>query len=142
MAIEISVLDVEAIRSHGEETFPNECCGFMLGKANGDLRNVAELMRAENDREDEAKYNRFLITPDAFMRGEKAAREKGLDIIGFYHSHPDAPARPSKYDLDHAWPWYSYVIVSIKAGEADVMTSWVLREDRGAFGEEDIIELS
>jgi proteasome lid subunit RPN8/RPN11 len=113
-----------------------------VGKANGDLRNVAELMRAENDREDEAKYNRFLITPDAFMRGEKAAREKGLDIIGFYHSHPDAPARPSKYDLDHAWPWYSYVIVSIKAGEADVMTSWVLREDRGAFGEEDIIELS
>lgn len=142
MAIEISVLDVEAIRSHGEETFPNECCGFMLGKANGDLRNVAELMRAENDREDEAKYNRFLITPDAFMRGEKAAREKGLDIIGFYHSHPDAPARPSQYDLDHAWPWYSYVIVSIKAGKADVMTSWVLREDRGAFGEEDIIELS
>ncbi len=142
MAIEISALDIEAIRSHGEETFPNECCGFMLGKANGDLRNVAELMRAENDREDEAKYNRFLITPDAFMRGEKAAREKGLDIIGFYHSHPDAPARPSKYDLDHAWPWYSYVIVSIKSGEADVMTSWVLREDRGAFGEEDIIELS
>jgi proteasome lid subunit RPN8/RPN11 len=142
MAIEISVLDIEAIRSHGEEAFPNECCGFMLGKANGDLRNVAELMRAENDREDEAKYNRFLITPDAFMRGEKTAREKGLDIIGFYHSHPDAPARPSQYDLDHAWPWYSYVIVSIKAGKADVMTSWVLREDRGAFGEEDIIELS
>jgi proteasome lid subunit RPN8/RPN11 len=142
MAIEISVLDIEAIRSHGEETFPNECCGFILGKANGDLRNVAELMRAENDREDEAKYNRFLITPDAFMRGEKTAREKGLDIIGFYHSHPDAPARPSQYDLDHAWPWYSYVIVSIKAGKSDVMTSWVLREDRGAFGEEDIIELS
>ncbi len=142
MAIEISAADVKAIRSHGEETFPNECCGFMLGEANGDSRNVAELLRAENDREDEAQYNRFLITPEAFMRGEKAAREKGLDIIGFYHSHPDAPARPSQYDLDHAWPWYSYVIVSIKSGEADAMTSWVLKEDREAFGEEEIVELS
>ena len=76
------------------------------------------------------------------MRGEKAAREKDLDIIGFYHSHPDAPARPSQYDLEHAWPWYSYVIVAIKSGEADAMTSWVLQEDRQTFGEEDIVERS
>ena len=128
----------KAIEGHGEETFPNECCGFLLGKVDGDSRHVAELLRAYNDREDEAKHNRFLITPDSFMKGEKTARSKGLDIIGFYHSHPNAPSRPSQYDLDHAWPFYSYVIVSIKDGAADVMTSWLLSDDRSQFNEETI----
>ncbi|HJP34765.1 MAG TPA: Mov34/MPN/PAD-1 family protein, partial [Gammaproteobacteria bacterium] len=86
MAIEISAADVKAIRGHGEAALPNECCGFMLGKVDGDSRRVEELKSADNDREDKAQYNRFLITPEAFMRGEKAAREKDLDIIGFYHS--------------------------------------------------------
>ena len=139
MAIELAKTAVEAIRRHGEETFPNECCGFILGKAKGDSKKVAELMRADNDREDEAQYNRFLITPEAYMRGEKEARAKELDVIGFYHSHPNAPARPSQYDLDHAWPWYSYVIVSIMDEQADSMTSWVLAEDRSAFNEEEIV---
>lgn len=112
----------------------------MLGKVDGDDRRVAELMRADNDREDEAQYNRFLITPEAYMKGEKAARAKGLDVIGFYHSHPNAPAKPSQYDLDHAWPWYSYVIVSIMDNKADVMTSWILGEDRREFSEESIIQ--
>jgi len=138
MAIELTKSQHDAISRHGEETFPNECCGFMLGKLNGDDRGVVELMRAANDREDEAQYNRFLITPEAFMRGEKAARAKKLDIIGFYHSHPNAPARPSQYDLDHAWPVYSYVIVSIKDGAAADMTSWRLKEDRSAFDPEEI----
>jgi proteasome lid subunit RPN8/RPN11 len=138
VAIELTQEHRAAIEAHGQETFPNECCGFMLGTLNGDDRGVAELMRAANDREDEAKYNRFLITPEAFMRGEKAARMKGLDIVGFYHSHPNAPARPSQYDLDHAWPVYSYVIVSIQDGTAADMTSWRLKEDRSAFDPEDI----
>ena len=138
MAIELTKPQHDEISRHGEETFPNECCGFMLGKLNGDDRGVVELMRAANDREDEAKYNRFLITPEAFMRGEKAARAKGLDIVGFYHSHPNAPARPSQYDLDHAWPVYSYVIVSIQDGAAADMTSWRLKEDRSAFDPEEI----
>lgn len=138
MAIELTKSQHAEIARHGEETFPNECCGFMLGKLNGDDRGVTELMRAANDREDEAKYNRFLITPEAYLRGEKAARKKGLDIIGFYHSHPNAPARPSQYDLDHAWPVYSYVIVSIQDGAAADMTSWRLKEDRSAFDPEEI----
>jgi len=95
-------------------------------------------MRADNDREDEEQFHRFLITPEAYMQGEKTARRKGLDIIGFYHSHPNAPARPSQYDLDHAWPFYSYVIVSIMEKTADRMTSWILKDDRTAFDEEDI----
>ena len=131
-----------AIRKFGESTFPHECCGFILGKAEGENRRVAELLPVENSREDEARHNRFLITADDFMRGEKAARAKGLDIIGFYHSHPNAPARPSQYDLDHAWPWYSYVIVSIRDGAAETMTSWILNEERSAFGEETIKELT
>lgn len=140
MAIELSGKDLDAIRRHGEETFPHECCGFMLGKTNGDAKQVVELIQADNEREDEAQRNRFLITPDAYMKGEKAARTKGLDIVGFYHSHPNAPARPSQYDLDHAWPFFSYVIVSIMDKSADALTSWVLRPDRSAFDEELIVE--
>lgn len=138
MAVELTAAQRAAIASHGEETFPNECCGFMLGNLNGIDRRVRELLRAVNDREEEAQYNRFLITPEAYMRGEKAARAKGLDIVGFYHSHPNAPARPSQYDLDHAWPVYSYVIVSIQNGAAADMTSWRLKDDRSAFDPEEI----
>ena len=138
MAISIPIESEQAIRRHGEETFPHECCGFMLGTVDGDAREVVELLPVENDREDGARHNRFLISPEDFMKGEKTARAKGLDIIGFYHSHPNAPARPSQYDLDHAWPWYSYIIVSIMDTVADSMTSWVLGEDRKAFREENI----
>lgn len=138
MAIVISTELEAAIRGHGEETFPNECCGFMLGSVNGENRRVIELMRADNDREDGEQYHRFLITPEAYMKSEKAARSKGLDIVGFYHSHPNARARPSQYDLDQAWPFYSYVIVSVMDKTADTMTSWILRDDRSAFDEEDI----
>ncbi len=138
MAIVLTAEHKAAIEKHGEETFPNECCGFILGKLNGTDRNVVELMPAANDREDEAQYNRFLITPEAYMRGEKAARAKKLDIVGFYHSHPNAPARPSQYDLDHAWPVYSYIIVSIRDKMAADMTSWLLKDDRSAFDPEEI----
>lgn len=138
MAIVLTEEQDKTIRAHGEETFPNECCGFILGKIDGDDRNVVELMRADNDREDDAKYNRFLITPEAYMRGEKEARKKKLDVVGFYHSHPNAPARPSQYDLDHAWPFYSYVIVSIMDQSSDAMTSWILKDDRSSFDPEEI----
>lgn len=140
MPITLTLSDYKAIEAHGESTFPHECCGFMLGKANGTERQVRELLSAENEREDGARHNRFVITPEAYLRGDKAARAKGLDIIGFYHSHPNAPARPSQYDLDHAWPWYSYVIVSIQDGKAADMTSWVLAEDRREFGQEEIVQ--
>ena len=139
MAISIPIENEQAIRRHGEEIFPHECCGFMLGTVDGDAREVVELLPVENDREDGARHNRFLISPEDFMKGEKSARAKKFDIIGIYHSHPNAPARPSQYDLDHAWPWYSYVIVSIMDGASDNMTSWILGEDRKEFHEEDIV---
>jgi len=138
MAVVLSKDQEQAIARHGEETFPNECCGFMLGRIDGEKRTVVELLRVDNEREEENQYNRFLITPETYMRGDKTARAKGLDVIGFYHSHPNAPARPSQYDLDHAWPVYSYIIVSIQDGASADMTSWLLKDDRSAFAPEEI----
>ena len=139
MAIVLSAEHKAAIEKHGEETFPNECCGFILGKLNGADRNVVELMRVANDREAEEQYHRFEIKPEDSFRAERAARKKGLDLIGCYHSHPNAPARPSQYDVDHAaWSGYSHIIVSIRDKKAVAMTSWLLKEDRSAFDQEDI----
>jgi len=139
MAIVLTAEHKSAIERHGEETFPNECCGFILGKLNGTDRTVVELMKIANAREDEAQFNRFLITPEASFQADKAARAKRLDVIGCYHSHPNAPARPSQYDVDHAaWSGFSHIIVSIRDKVAVDMTSWQLKDDRSAFDPEEI----
>ena len=122
-----------AIRDHGRETFPHECCGAMLGK-DGE---VTEAFKLPNTTE-EGPRRRFLVRPDDYRVAEKRAGEVGLELLGFYHSHPDHPARPSQYDLDHAWPFFSYVIVSVMAGEDKLLTSWRLKDDRSAFDEEEI----
>ncbi len=122
-----------AIRAHGRQTFPHECCGAMLGRDGV----VLEACALANTTE-EGPRRRFLVRPDDYRGAERRAREAGLDLLGFYHSHPDHPARPSQYDLDHAWPSLSYVIVSVMAGEDKRLTSWRLNEDRSAFEEESI----
>lgn len=122
-----------AIRAHGRDTFPHECCGAMLGRA-GVIHEAHPLPNTT----EEGPRRRFLVRPDDYRGAEKRARETGLDLLGFYHSHPDHPARPSQYDLDHAWPSFSYVIVSVMAGEDKLLTSWRLREDRAAFDEESV----
>ena len=127
------------MRQHGERDYPFECCGLMLGRFENNSRKVVlETYPISNAREEEAKRNRFLIRPDELMRGEKYARAKGLDVVGFYHSHPDEPAVPSKYDLDHAWPTYSYVVVSVEKGQAVDLRSWEMEADRSKFNEEEI----
>ncbi len=125
------------MRQHGERDYPFECCGLMLGRfeSNGH-KVVIETYPISNAREEEAKRNRFLIRPEELMRGEKYARAKRLDVVGFYHSHPDEPAVPSKYDLDHAWPTYSYVVVSVEKGQAVDLQSWEMESDRSRFSEE------
>ena len=133
MAIVLSAAVDAAIRAHGRETFPHECCGALLGRD----AVVAEAFPLANTTE-EGPRRRFLVRPDDYRIAEKRAREAGLDLLGFYHSHPDHPARPSQYDLDHAWPFFSYVIVSVMAGEDKLLTSWRLKDDRSAFGEEDV----
>jgi proteasome lid subunit RPN8/RPN11 len=123
----------EAIRAHGVETYPNECCGALIGRDGV----VAETFALPNTTE-EGPRRRFLVRPGDYREAEKRARERGADLLGFYHSHPDHPAQPSQYDLDHAWPSFSYIIVSVRSGVPEDMTSWRLREDRSSFEAEDL----
>lgn len=138
--ISLTQKDINAIRAHGEAGFPHECCGLLVGQflAEGG-KEVAEIFPISNAREEEAKRNRFLITAEELLRGENYARSRTLDVIGFYHSHPDHPAVPSQFDIDHAWPVYSYIIVSVLKGKSDALTSWELDEDRSHFNPEKII---
>lgn len=130
---------ISEIERHGEREYPFECCGLLVGEfaANGE-KTVAAIFPIENAREDAAKHNRSLITPQELMRGEKYARERKLDVVGNYHSHPDHPAVPSQFDLDHALPVWSYVIVSIEKGKAVDARSWEMENDRSKFNEEKI----
>ena len=134
--LQISETLAARIRAHGVETYPHECCGAILGTDDGD-RVVRDLMPLQNRRDDSPR-NRFEVTPDDVRLAEKTASEKKLDLIGWYHSHPDAPARPSEFDREHAWPWYSYIIVSIQKGEPKDMNSWRLKDDRASYDPEPV----
>jgi len=122
-----------AIRAHGAETYPNECCGALIGR-DGVVSGTFALPNTT----EEGPRTRFLVRPQDYQAAERRAGDVGGELLGFYHSHPDHPARPSQYDLDHAWPFFSYVIVSVQAGVSQEMTSWRLREDRSAFDKEDL----
>ncbi len=151
MTLHLDTSLVRSIRNHAARDYPNECCGMLLGRVEGGSREVLEAvplknLRAEPDKAQEilpldapgaeSERNRFLIDPGEQLRVEKAARARGLEVLGYYHSHPDHPARPSIYDRDHAWPWYAYVIVSVERGEPKELTSWVLAADRSRFDPE------
>jgi proteasome lid subunit RPN8/RPN11 len=140
----------EKIRLHGAETYPHECCGALLGRDGSAMagtdpekdkltpsREIVALFPLVNRRDDSPR-NRFSVSVDDVRSAEKAAREQGLEVVGWYHSHPDHPARPSAYDRDHAWPWYSYIIVSVQNGAPQDMTSWRLNDDRQEFSPEGI----
>jgi proteasome lid subunit RPN8/RPN11 len=128
---------MDQIRAHGEETYPHECCGFLFGGQEDGTRVISQIRRQPNERT-ESQNNRFLITPGQFRDAERAARGAGLLMVGIYHSHPDSPARPSEYDRDHAWPWYSYLIVSVGKGTAADSNVWELKEDRSGFVAQDL----
>src|SRR5687767_7065173 len=140
MSLKISEELLEGIREHGKKAYPNECCGVLLGRIEDSRKSAVELRAMENTREDSPR-NRYLISSRELLEAEKAARARGLDIVGVYHSHPDHPARPSEFDREHAFPWYSYVIVSVQGGKAQDLTSWTLRDDRSAFEAEDLTVL-
>jgi len=118
----------DAIRAHGVETYPNECCGALIGRDG-----VVASTYALSNTTEEGPRRRFLVRPDDYRQAEKRARELGADLLGFYHSHPDHPAQPSQYDLDHAWPTFAYVIVAVAEGAARDMTVWYLKDDRTTF---------
>ena len=151
MALKLNQAQIEAIRQHGARDYPSECCGILLGHAEGELRQVREVVPLKNLRQEpekaqelmpldsperESERNRFLIDPREQLRVEKDARARGLEVLGYYHSHPDHPARPSNYDREHAWPWYSYVILAVEASEPKDLASWVLADDRSRFEQE------
>ena len=119
--------EYDAIRRHGEETYPYECCGVLLGRSAEDGREVTKAVRCGNTRSDSA-HNRYHIAPQELVRIQRQAREDGLEILGFYHSHPDHPARWSQTDLAEAhWIGCSYVITSVEQGEAKITNSFLLR---------------
>jgi proteasome lid subunit RPN8/RPN11 len=120
----------EAIRRHGEETYPHECCGALVGRGDG----VTDAVALPNTTE-EGPRRRFLVRPSDYRLAEQRATELGGELLGFYHSHPDHPAKPSQYDLDHAWPTFAYVIVAVAAGASKAMTVWFLKDDRSIFEE-------
>ncbi len=139
--IHLSAQQWKEIVAHGERDYPYECCGLLLGTfAEGGAKVCSETYSISNAREEEAKRNRFLIRPEELLRGEKFAAGKGLDVVGFYHSHPDHPAVPSQYDLDHAWPLYSYIVVAVRSGHAEDLRSWEMQTDRSQFNEEEILK--
>src|ERR1700716_2682962 len=120
----------EAIRRHGQEAYPHECCGALVGGM-GQLRAIVELPNTT----EEGPRRRFLVRPSDYRLAEQRAADLGGELLGFYHSHPDHPARPSQYDLDHAWPTFAYVIVSVASGASQDMTLWWLKDDRSTFEE-------
>ena len=129
------VLDI--IRSHAGASYPDECCGALIGARD---RQVHTALPIGNTSANE-RHRRFVVGPDDYRRAEAAATASGAQLLGFYHSHPDHPARPSTFDLEHAWPNFSYVIVSVIAGRSQEVRSWRLRPDRSRFIEEQIVAL-
>jgi proteasome lid subunit RPN8/RPN11 len=136
--IRVPKRQLDEIREHGVRDYPYECCGLLLGRFGDDGKIVHETYPISNAREESARRNRFLITPEELMLGERYARNRDLEVVGFYHSHPDSPAVPSKYDLEHAWPTYSYIIVSTSQGQSSDLFSWEQEADRSRFNEEKI----
>lgn len=146
---------LQAMQTHAETTYPEECCGLLLGQIKGDTKTLIEVLPTENSWGDEAvdnfqsietsnktsKRNRFSIAPKVMFEVQKSVRGRNLDIIGIFHSHPDNPARPSEFDRAIAWHSYSYIIISVQQGKTCDLKSWVLDDDH-KFQPEEIITIS
>jgi proteasome lid subunit RPN8/RPN11 len=129
---------LEEIRAHGQETYPEECVGALLGRK-GEPACVLVTERMENVRTEERK-RRYEISPKDYLRVEELASEKNLALLGFYHSHPDHPAAPSAYDREHAFPFFHYLVCAVAGGTAGDLTAWTLSEESGEFEREPITE--
>jgi len=126
---------LDAMREHGRRTYPEECIGILGGTADDSDKTVVEVRPATNEFPG-PRHNRSLIAAKEMLRLDREYRARGLKMVGFYHSHPDHPCRPSDFDRDNALPWASYVIVKVDRAEPVDVTSWVLQEDRGGFDSE------
>ena len=140
MPIELSPEHRQRIEQHGAAAYPNEGCGFLLGREEGGRRVIVEVVPIQNAwqsmennpyeaRPEDSLRNRSLVDPKDYLRIDREARQQGLDIISFYHSHPDHPARPSEFDRRHALPFLVYVILAVEKGIPREMTAWLLSQD-------------
>ena len=140
------VLTQPQARQIGEEgaaAYPNECCGILIGRdqpqADGSVWRIVERLEPmANVFDPQQQRRRFAVDPLALMKAEKSAAESGRLVLGFYHSHPDHPAQPSEFDRQHAWPFYSYIIVSIASGRPVDLTSWLLDDQTETFFRQEI----
>ncbi len=131
----ISPRHLQTIGRHASVSYPDECCGVLIGRAQANATFVERVLSVGNERED-SRHNRYLISPETILAAHKEARALGLDVVGYYHSHPDHPARPSDFDREHAWPGVSYLITSVQQRNVVDTRSWRLNDDRESFDEE------
>lgn len=129
---------IKQIEAHGEQTYPHECGGMLIGRFEEGKKTVVELLPMENAMDASEQHNRVLILPKDVLRAERYARSQKLDVVGYYHSHPDHPAIPSQFDLDHALPVWTYIIVSVEKGKAVDLRAWEMENDRSKFNAEEI----
>lgn len=128
----------EQMRRLALESYPHECCGFLIGSEMEGIRRLEQVEAALNENSTSPR-NRFLITPEALRVLERRLKGTGRILLGFFHSHPDHPARPSQFDREHAWPWYSYVIVNVTPRATGALKSWRLEDDRSGYWEEKVV---
>lgn len=131
----ISPRHLHTVERHASVSYPDECCGVLIGRCQSGATFVERVLSVGNERAD-SRHNRYLITPETVLAAHKEARALGLDVVGYYHSHPDHPARPSDFDREHAWPGVSYLIVSVEQRKVADARSWRLSDDRESFDEE------
>jgi proteasome lid subunit RPN8/RPN11 len=139
MAVKVTHQHLDEIRQHGERTYPEECGGLLLGVLEGETLVIKETLPLENIRQD-SRHNRVVLNDMDVLRAEREAAKHGLGLWGYYHSHPDHPARPSEFDRAHAaWTDWAYLIVSVHQQQAQEVRAWRLQEDRSQFDEETIL---
>jgi proteasome lid subunit RPN8/RPN11 len=136
--IRLSEKIVDEIEYHAEQTYPEECCGMLLEFSMNGVHSIQEAIQIDNSQGDNRK-RRFFITPEQYRNAEQLAKKWKMELLGFYHSHPDHPAAPSAFDTDYALPWFTYIIVSVDHGKPGAMTAWLLNEERGQFVERVIV---
>jgi proteasome lid subunit RPN8/RPN11 len=141
--IKIAVEQLAAIERHAEAEYPHECCGLLIGRIEdeGRTRVVSEIYPVSNTWEAEGRHHRMLIAPQDYLRAEREFSSQGSGVVGDYHSHPNHPAVPSQFDLEHApWPTLSYIVVSVFDGRTRALRSWEMTDDRSRFKEEEIVK--
>lgn len=139
MAVMISRTLQQRIFEQMEATYPNEGGGFLLGSQDGNATVIEDVIQVDNVFETEEQYHRYAMTPQNWAMMEDEADERGLNLVGYYHSHPNHPAIPSTFDLDHALPNFIYIITSVMNGTSTEQKAWLLAEDRSEFTSLDLV---